>query len=796
MRKLDGRTIAIGIVGCEMAFAFWCAAASSAVAADSVAGNLLNFNNSGAWSWYMDERAIVDTMGDADPNNDRILVGSNTSGSVVYPTGRPSGAVDVATYDVGTGLRSRFQLADIDTDDHNAPGLLVMPNGKYLAMYSNHGNTGMGDYLTRYRVSTNPHDSSAWTAEQSFDWRTVTGWNTAPNANNRVSYHNLYYLSAEDRIYNFSRGTHQSANSLLFNYNTNAATWGGQLTESATGGYSTGYIKYASNGVDRIYFLSTETHPRNYNNNVYVGYISGGMSYDMNGTLADSNIFDNDDTGGAGAVPDITSFTKIFQSDPTGPGTTPLYSNAWTVDFALDASGNPYGLFNVRWKEDDPLGNGSPYGDNEKDNNGFYHHTLFYARYDGADWHVNPVAQMGKMLYLSEEDYTGLGALNPGDPNTIYVSTPLDPRTAVDPPLTPGGASPSPSPTDFFWNPTYQVLDGKHEIYKGVTADAGQTWNWTPITQNSSVDNLRPIVPTWDNDHSALIWFRGTYTTAHNIDAAVVGVIEQNDTQTGLVHYVDASAANTTLANGSPISGWTFNASAGNEGSVLAATAGVSALKTELTGLADGDYDVFAYFWADQSNDWRIQAGLAAGSLQLYRDNGAQQAESSQFDGSVALSGGGGFLYRAYLGRSQVSGGSTITAFIDDFATGSTTRAWYDGLGYALVTDVVQGLAGDFNGDLVVNAADYTVWRDSLGAADDSTIHDNGDDVPGVDLADYDVWKDHFGNTSNGDGGGASVSVPEPSTSFLCLSATALVFFRCKKRIMNPLRLRRVRSVA
>ena len=79
----------------------------------------------------------------------------------------------------------------------------------------------MGDYLSRYRISTNPHDSSSWTAEQSFNWQTVTGWNVAPNANNRVSYHNLFYLPADDggngRLYNFSRGTHQSANSLLFN---------------------------------------------------------------------------------------------------------------------------------------------------------------------------------------------------------------------------------------------------------------------------------------------------------------------------------------------------------------------------------------------------------------------------------------------------------------------------------------------------------------------------------------------------------------------------------------------------
>ena len=351
---------------------------STAVAADNVAGNLINFDNDGFWSWYMDERVIV------DPTNGKILIGSNSTSPVRYPTGRPTGSVDVFTYDIATGDRSKFQLSDIAEDDHNAPGLIILPNGKYLAMYSNHGNTGMGDYLSRYRISVNPHDSSSWTAETSFDWQTVTGWNTAPNANNRVSYHNLYYLSADDnnngRLYNFSRGTHQSANALIFNEGTNTWSWGGQLTESATGGYSTGYVKYASNEVDRIYFVSTETHPRNFNNSIYAGYISDGQTYDMDGNLVDANLFDNDDTGGAGAVPDISQFTKIFQADPDDPGDTPLYSSAWTVDLNVGPDGNPYGLFTARWKDDDPLGNGSPYGDNEKDNNGFYHHTLFYAQ--------------------------------------------------------------------------------------------------------------------------------------------------------------------------------------------------------------------------------------------------------------------------------------------------------------------------------------------------------------------------------------------------------------------------------
>lgn len=785
-------------------------ATGPAHAADNVAGNLINFDNDGYWSWYMDERAII------DPANGKLLIGSVGGSPVRYPVGRPTGSVDVVTFDLATSDRNRSQLSDIDEDDHNAPGMIVLPDGRYLAMYSNHGNTSMGDYLSRYRISSN--QGASWSTEQSFNWQTVTGWNTAPNANNRVSYHNVYYLAADNggagRVYNFSRATHQSANSLVFNPTTNTWSWGGQLTESATGGYSTGYIKYASNDVDKIYFMSTETHPRNYNNNVYAGYVSNGVSYDMQGNVVDANIFNSDDTAGNGAVPDITAFTKIFHADATGPGKTPLYSNAWTVDLTLGPDGYPVGLFTTRWKEDDPLGNGSPYGDNEKDNNRFYHHTLFYAKYDGASWHVNPIAKMGRMMYLSEEDYTGLGAINPNDPNTIYVSTPLDPRTATEPPLTPGGPSASPSPTDYFWNPTYQVQDVQHEIYKGVTSDNGVTWTWTPVTQNSIVDNFRPIVPKWDGDNTAVIWFRGTYTTAHDTDAAVVGILDRKHEQLGAIHYVDASTSNTTRVSGTgswasgPSSAeagatatdnlWHWRTGTGNNGDVLASgatntttTENAPTLKTTLGGLADGVYDVFAYFWANPGQDWRLQAGFAANDLSLFRDNGAQQAEGGQFDASDPLvlltAASGSALYRAYVGRKEVIGGAAIEVFIDDFVTSTTTtganRTWYDGLGYGLVSDVIAQLAGDFNGDLIVDAADYTVWRDNLGAVDESAILDNGDGLNGIDAADYEVWRSHFGESLI-EGGASQAAVPEPAAGVLiAIASAASLLRRCRRSL-------------
>jgi hypothetical protein len=83
-------------------------------------------------------------------------------------------------------------------------------------------------------------------------------------------------------------------------------------------------------------------------------------------------------------------------------------------------------------------------------------------------------------------------------------------------------------------------------------------------------------------------------------------------------------------------------------------------------------------------------------------------------------------------------------------------------------------LPGDFNDDHVVNAADYTVWRNGLG----STYTE----------ADYGVWKDHFGETDGTGAGSAgtisSLSVPEPAAfaSLMIGLAAAAVGRRRRKR--------------
>jgi hypothetical protein len=79
----------------------------------------------------------------------------------------------------------------------------------------------------------------------------------------------------------------------------------------------------------------------------------------------------------------------------------------------------------------------------------------------------------------------------------------------------------------------------------------------------------------------------------------------------------------------------------------------------------------------------------------------------------------------------------------------------------------ISGLTGDYNRNGVVDAADYTVWRDNLSGGPIAN-----DPTPGsVDESDYLYWKAHFGETVGG-GSGAIVNaaVPEPPAAVLGLA--------------------------
>ena len=73
-------------------------------------------------------------------------------------------------------------------------------------------------------------------------------------------------------------------------------------------------------------------------------------------------------------------------------------------------------------------------------------------------------------------------------------------------------------------------------------------------------------------------------------------------------------------------------------------------------------------------------------------------------------------------------------------------------------------LVGDYNDDGTVNAADYTLWRDTFSRFNtDLTADGNGNGA--IDTGDYALWVSHFGETNLA----TSTSVPEP-TALLLLS--------------------------
>ena len=93
------------------------------------------------------------------------------------------------------------------------------------------------------------------------------------------------------------------------------------------------------------------------------------------------------------------------------------------------------------------------------------------------------------------------------------------------------------------------------------------------------------------------------------------------------------------------------------------------------------------------------------------------------------------------------------------------------------VLAVVSNLPGDYNGNGVVDAADYTVWRNNLG----SGMSLPNDNTAGVGQDDYERWKTHFGETVGGAGSaGASPSqsaVPEPATLAAMLGGLIAALF-------------------
>ena len=427
----------------------------TASAQDEVAGNLIEFNDNGAWSWFEDERAIVDVSAG------KILVGSVADGRGVGGMER-NGDIEIVEYDIATGERHLFTLkSDYEVDDHDSPAIWLRPDGKYATTYAGHGK----DNYTYHRVSLRPGDATEWTDEQAFD------------AGAGVTYNNLHYLPAEDdgkgRLYNFTRTRNWDPNVMVSG--DLGETWqnaGKLLTQGNRSDRP--YARYWSDG-ERVDFIVTEQHPRNFNNSIYHGVVKNGQLFNSAGEVVDDNLFDDEAVEASG-------LTQVFGADTEIDGDA--MTRCWTIDIARKDN-RTVAIFSARANDE------------------VSDHRFFYATLDNGEWSVHPLARAGGFLYDTERDYTGLAAIDPDDPDRVFISAPIDPSTG--------------EATDHY------------EIYAGRTDDDGATWDWQAVTRDSTMDNLRPIVPAWSEDRTALLWLRGTYRKYTDYELSVVGLIDPLD---------------------------------------------------------------------------------------------------------------------------------------------------------------------------------------------------------------------------------------------------------------------------
>jgi hypothetical protein len=431
---------------------------SAAQASNNVGGVLITVNDNGAWSWFEDERAIVDTA------TGQLLVSTiaNTAG---FGGATRQGDLEVASLNLTTNAVNRFLLRDnFQADDHNTPSLYIRPDGRYVAMYAGH----IADNFSRWRVSTNPGDISSWTTEQTL------------NNNAGATYSNIHFLPNDNggagRLYNFVRSIGFDPNILVSSNQGTSWSYAGRLLNEG-GDSDRPYLRYFSDG-DKIHFMATNRHPRDFNNSIYHGYIQDGKLYNSAGVVVDANLFD------ASAVAP-SALTTVMGANTVVDGSS--MQRGWTVDTAIDPTGRPVGVFQFRA------------GGSDLD------HRFFYSRWDGAAWQVKPLGYAGSYLYGAENDYTGLVAIDPSNTDTVYLSSEVHPETKAQ-----------------LFGADGQV---HYELFRGKTSDGGTSWAWTPVTFNSTVDNIRPHVPEWDASNLALVWLRGTYNTYTSYNLKTVTLI-------------------------------------------------------------------------------------------------------------------------------------------------------------------------------------------------------------------------------------------------------------------------------
>src|SRR3954469_4326381 len=304
-----------------------------------------------AWCWFQDPRAVYD--------DSRTFTGYVTA----------AGDIGVASYDHRTNELRRFVIArGFQRDDHAAPALHVLSDGRVMGIWSAHRGRQM--YL---RVTKRPGDVFGWS-----DTRVI-----GSNAPGFDTYTYANPVRVGRSIYVFWRAETGSSAAGQAAYSVSedgGETWApGRVLLYNPG--QRPYVKYDSRG-DTIHVAYTEGHPNATQTGIRYAAFRNGRLYKADGSL-------------------------LGDAPMSAIGGERVYggaARAWVWDVAAGSEGRPVIVYATFPSRTD--------------------HRYRYARWNGSRWIDVELTRAGGSIATGskEYEYSGGITLDHGDPSTVYLS--------------------------------------------------------------------------------------------------------------------------------------------------------------------------------------------------------------------------------------------------------------------------------------------------------------------------------------------------------------------------------------
>ncbi|MGN1098664.1 MAG: BNR-4 repeat-containing protein [Clostridia bacterium] len=404
----------------------------------------------GATCWFADPRSVKFEHDDIYDDEGNLVLPK--SSKTIVGAIDTSGTVKAVQYDNLTGVTDEITIdTGFQADDHNNPTFLELPDHRIMVFWSQH----TAEEYWYYRVTNEPDDLKTLGTEHKVS---VAGCGN-------YTYPSPFYLSdAPDSFFLCWRGV--SWHPTIAKYSLPDENGEIKCEIAPTQMVQTigarPYVKYGSNGKDRIYFAFTTAHPDNNNPNwIYYSEI------DIN-TLNLYNV-ENELLCEGENLP-YGKDNKINTSSDYGSFTvdSPSNNRDWVWDIAKDEEGNPVIAFT-------------------RISSGKTQHDYYYGKWnpETKTWDKTYIADGGGRFHqgTGEMCYSGGLCLDHSNPSIVYIS----------------------KPTAGFYGDVYEIW--KLEM-DGVTVKSE-----TQITRNSQYNNVRPFVAVGSDsdDKISLTWMNGLY---------------------------------------------------------------------------------------------------------------------------------------------------------------------------------------------------------------------------------------------------------------------------------------------